>query len=86
MSTPIVFHYAGQPSNEIPRNVTLLIIDSSVTEIPAGEFENFEELVEVQCHEGLQVIGERAFAPLTNIPAKNFFLINLNNLSSNLNL
>ena len=55
------FVYSGLDRNEISRNATHFRVASSVTEIPAKAFEDFENLLEVILQEGLVVIGAWAF-------------------------
>ena len=72
---PVVVVYNGQPKREIPRNVTHLIVASSVTEIPRRTFRQLSALVNVEIQEGLQVIRGGAFwncgklSKLSNFPS-----------------
>jgi hypothetical protein len=68
----VEFVYTGQPLSEIPRNITHLIIDSSIRKIPDKSFEAFRKLVEVQLQEGLEVIGKSAFKLCTKLTKMDF--------------
>ena len=57
----IIVCYMGQPNSEIPRDMTHLIIDSSVKLIAARAFQGCEQLAEVELCEGLVKIGKGAF-------------------------
>ena len=61
------FVYSGQTKSEIPKDITHLTIDSSVTEIPDQTFRLFKQLQEVICQEGLLIIGEEAFGHCYNL-------------------
>ena len=56
------FLYAGQPIEEIPRDITHLRIDPSVKKIGDHAFMGCEQLVVVELCEGLLQIGERSFS------------------------
>ncbi|KAL7536760.1 hypothetical protein ACHAXR_008462, partial [Thalassiosira sp. AJA248-18] len=55
------FLYTGQAAAVIPRNVTRIRVDPSVTRIPPRTFEGLRTLEEVELCEELEEIGERAF-------------------------
>jgi hypothetical protein len=56
-----MYLYTGQSRNEIPRDITHLKIDSSVTEISEEAFRDCDRLIDVGFSEGLKTIGEFAF-------------------------
>ena len=58
----ITFIFIGENSEDIPRDVTHLIIHESITVIPAFLFHDHPNLVEVNCHSGVTKIEEEAFA------------------------
>ena len=70
--TVVKFHYTGQAQDEIPRNMTHLIIDASVREIPEDAFQDCRVLVDVEIREGLLVIGECAFCNCRSLQFVNF--------------
>lgn len=53
--------YTGQDLDEGPRNVTHLIVDSSVKSIPFTAFEKRSSLKKVDIEEGVEVIGQHSF-------------------------
>jgi len=57
-----VFIYTGEEGLEAPRDVVRVLVDSSVTSIPANVFCGRRELAEVQLCEGIVKIGEWSFA------------------------
>ena len=57
----ITFIFNGEDRNDIPRDVTHLIIHESITVIPARLFSDHPNLVEVYCHAGVTKIEHRAF-------------------------
>jgi hypothetical protein len=52
----------GPGGNDVPRDVVRLVVDPSVTSIPAVAFEKRKKLTEVDLCEGLVEIGEWSFA------------------------
>lgn len=59
--SPIFLHYNGQPRDKVPDNVTIVVVDSSVSEIPNRAFYRCRNLSVVYCSEGLELIGKAAF-------------------------
>ena len=56
-----VFVYTGAGGEEVPDGVVRVIVDSSVTSIPAKAFYRRMKLVEVELSEGLVEIGDDSF-------------------------
>ena len=52
---------SGEGRNDIPRNVTHLIVHESITVIPKVLFYEHPNLMEVYCHKGVTKIEESAF-------------------------
>ena len=52
---------------EVPKNVTKVIFDASIVEIPAYAFYLCTSLKEILLNEGLQMIGEAAFWECTSL-------------------
>ena len=57
----VLFHCSGQSEDEIPENVTRIIVDSSVTEIPDEAFSNKRRLRTIVSPSTVTAIGESAF-------------------------
>jgi hypothetical protein len=57
-----VLVYKGQDLQDTDRNVSHIIIDPSVKELPNGCFAKFFNLVSVELHQNLTVIGEESFS------------------------
>ena len=57
----ITFIFNGEDRNDIPQNVTHLIIHENITVIPRRLFYKHPNLVEVYCHKGVTKIEESAF-------------------------
>jgi hypothetical protein len=57
-----VFVYTGDGGSEVPDDVVRLLVDPSVTSIPANAFIGRKKLAEVELCEGLVEIGEESFA------------------------
>jgi hypothetical protein len=56
-----VFVYTGPGGNDVPQDVVRLVVDPSVTSIPAYAFHVRKKLTEVELCEGLVEIGARSF-------------------------
>lgn len=56
-----LFIYTGEEGVEVPRNVTHIRVDPSVTVIPDETFQGCTELVKIDLPEGLLTIGKYAF-------------------------
>lgn len=69
---PVFVLYTGQDVDTIPRNVTHLIVASSVATIEAYCFFQCRRLTSVEFQEGLQVIGENAFGFCTSMKRLRF--------------
>ena len=69
MDTPrkVVFYLYKGKGHTVPPNVTHIIVDSSVTEIPSNAFHHRTFLVHVELPENLQVIGDGAFLGCTSL-------------------
>ena len=63
----IDFVYKGQPKDEIPRNITNLVVDDSVTEIEDHAFLECRALESATLNEGLKRIGKYAFQSCTSL-------------------
>ena len=63
------FVYTGQPIGDIPRDVTHVRIDPSVTVIAHGAFKSFCELVEVEFSGRVEKIGVSAFYGCSSLKA-----------------
>ncbi|KAL7523122.1 hypothetical protein ACHAXR_000034 [Thalassiosira sp. AJA248-18] len=61
LAVPEAFLYTGQERGAIPRDVTRIRVDPSVTRIPEEAFKNLYRLVEVEICEGVEEIGRGAF-------------------------
>jgi hypothetical protein len=57
-----VFVYTGPRGERVPPDVVRVLIDPSVTSIPAYAFNNHKKLAEVELSEGLVEIGKESFA------------------------
>ena len=57
----VTFVFNGENSEDIPRNVTHLIIHENITVIPARLFCHHPNLVQVYCHSGVTKIETYAF-------------------------
>ena len=67
-----IFHYNGQRPSQIPRDVTHVRCDSSVTEIPEACFQRCRNLITVELNEGLVEIAPYAFNRCTSMKTINF--------------
>ena len=56
----ITFIFIGENRNNVPRDITHLIIHENITVIPAELFSEHPNLVEVYCHKGVTKI-KRSF-------------------------
>jgi hypothetical protein len=56
-----VFVYMGEGEADAPRDVVRVMVDPSVTSIPANVFSGRRELAEVELCEGVVEIGEQSF-------------------------
>jgi hypothetical protein len=63
------FIYSRQRTENIPRDLTRVKVNPSVKVILAQAFDNCSQLTNVQLHEGLEKIGERAFCNCTSLHA-----------------
>jgi hypothetical protein len=61
-----IFVYLGG-EQEVPRNVTHVIIDRSVNIIPERAFSYREQLVSAKTHDGIEIIEEWAFGHCTSL-------------------
>jgi hypothetical protein len=68
----VEFIYTGQPESQFPTNITHLIVESSVSEIPERAFTRHHKLVDVKLQEGLEVIGDRSFFSCIKLKKVNF--------------
>lgn len=64
-SSEILFVYSGEDS--VPKNVTRVVIDASVTKVARGAFYYCAMLTEVVLNEGLEIIGNYAFNHCTKL-------------------
>ena len=60
-----VYLYMGGLANDIPRDVTKLIFESSVVEIPESAFQSLKLLRDIVFNEGLWKIEHGAFCDCT---------------------
>ena len=57
-----VFVYTGEGGAAIPQNVVSVLVDPSVTSIPANAFDGRKKLAEVELCEGVVEIGDCSFS------------------------
>jgi hypothetical protein len=56
-----LYIYRGEEGEDVPRNATHVLVDLSVTVILRYAFRGHPNLVEFECHGGVETIGEDAF-------------------------
>ena len=66
IAAEVVFEYTGEGCS-VPKDVTIVRIHPSVTEVEDEAFKNCYNLREVVLNEGLQKIGEKAFWTCTSL-------------------
>ena len=67
MDSDETFLYTGQALEDIPRNITHVIVDPSVKEIGEEAFAGCSQLRNVEMCEGLERIGDWAFEFCTSL-------------------
>lgn len=66
-ASEFLFIYTVQLTSSIPKTITHVIVDATVTAIEANAFDGCTKLVNVELHEGLESIGEYAFCSCVSL-------------------